>query len=72
MGYAFVIGSCVSCKRTFTFNPVRVPSIRVNGVREPVCRNCIEEANPKRVALGLEPFIIQPDAYDPVDENELS
>lgn len=71
MGYFMVIGSCIVCKHTMAFNPNRVPSIRIKGVREPVCRRCIELANPQRKALGLEEFVIHPDAYEPADENEL-
>jgi len=70
--FAFVIGSCVSCARTFSFNPVRVPSVRVNGVREPVCRACVEAANPERVRRGLAPISLSPDAYEPCHESELS
>ena len=71
MGYAFCIGACISCGRQFSFNPVRVPSVRVNGVKEPVCRDCIERANPERVKRGLPPFTYAEDAYEPVHESEL-
>jgi hypothetical protein len=71
MGYALVFGSCISCMRTFGFNPLRVPSIRVNGEKEPVCRECIERANPLRKKNGLPEFTIHPEAYEPVNENEL-
>jgi hypothetical protein len=54
------------------YNPHKVPSIRHNGFREPVCRECIEHANPIRVKNGLEPFKIDPQAYEPIDEHELS
>lgn len=62
MGYAFVVGECFSCGAMFTFNPNAVPSIRVNGVKEPVCRSCIESANPIRAAKGLPEIEIRPDA----------
>ena len=71
MGYAFVISYCIGCRRLFSFNPIRVPSILVNGVRKPVCAACIWVANPKRIANGLEPVIPAPDAYEAVDESEL-
>lgn len=48
MGYALALSACCSCHRVFGYNPIRVPSVRVNGVREPVCRECIERANPLR------------------------
>lgn len=71
MGYAIVISPCIACGRTFAYNPMRVPSIRVNGHREPVCRPCVEAANPIREEKGLEPFVIHPDAYEPCHEDEL-
>ena len=72
MGYAIVYGPCVACKVPFGFNPNRVPSVRVNGEREPICRACVERANPLRVAKGLEPIRILPDAYEPCREEELA
>jgi hypothetical protein len=71
MGYAFCYSACIGCNRTFSYNPVRVPSIRVNGVKEPICRSCVERANPERIKKGLAPFVPAPDAYEPVDEQEL-
>jgi hypothetical protein len=71
MGYALCMGSCFACRKPFAFNPLRVPSIRVRGSREPVCRECIEAANPMRIANGLEPIVPAPDAYDACDEGEL-
>lgn len=71
MGYAIVFGHCIGCGAFIGFNPVRVPSIRVNGTKEPVCRGCIEAANPIRKEKGLEPIAIHPDAYEPCEEGEL-
>ncbi len=72
MGFAMCMGPCFGCGKTFSFNPVRVPSIRVEGVKQPVCRECIEAANPKRVANGLDPIEILPGAYEACDESELA
>lgn len=42
MGYAFMMGQCFSCRQVFTFNPVRVPSVRdKNGEKQPICKDCI-------------------------------
>lgn len=71
MGYAIVMGNCYACGQFMRFNPVRVPSIRVSGVREPVCRACIERANPLREQNGLDPIAIHPDAYEACEESEL-
>jgi len=71
MGYAFVTSRCFGCNQIISYNPVRVPSIRINGVREPVCRSCVERANPLRIKNGLPPIVIAHDAYEAVDEQEL-
>jgi len=54
-----------------SFNPLRVPSILIEGEKEPVCRVCIEQANPERIKNGLPPIEIHPEAYEPCNENEL-
>ncbi len=72
MGYAFVIAECYACGRLFSFNPMKVPSLRDNnGVRQAVCRTCVETANEMRRGKGLEPFSILDGAYEPCDESEL-
>jgi hypothetical protein len=63
-GYMFVIGDCFGCGQRFTFNADRVPSIPINGKREPVCGNCVERANPMREANGLAPIVVLPGAYE--------
>lgn len=65
MGYMQVFGDCWCCKRPFFFNPNRVPSIVVEGVREPVCQDCVERVNPQREAKGLPPLVPLAGAYDP-------
>ena len=65
MGYISVIGFCFLCRRLFSFNPIRVPSIRDGaGERQPICQACIEGVNAERQARGLAPFPIDPDAYE--------
>lgn len=73
MGYAFAISHCFGCGGLFSYNPVRVPSIRdpATGNREPICQQCLERVNPIRIANGLQPIIPSPDAYEPVDESDL-
>ena len=73
MAFMVVTSACFGCGRIMTYNPDRVPSIRVNryrkpdpnGTREPVCRTCVERANPERIKNGLEPIVIHPGAYEP-------
>jgi len=71
MGYAIIFGECFSCNKFFSFNPNYVPSIRIEGDKKPICKNCIEEVNPLRVKNGLSPIIIHPQAYEPENENNL-
>jgi hypothetical protein len=71
MGYVIALGYCICCRRLFAFNPHRVPSVRVNGFREPICRSCVEQVNPLREEKGLEPIIIFDDSYEPMQEEQL-
>jgi len=64
MGYMFCTGPCVNCKKLFTFNPDLVPSTRVNGIKEPICKDCVEWANPIRKERGLEPIPVLRGAYE--------
>lgn len=71
-GYMFVIGSCCCCGTVMTFNPMKVPSITIEGTREPVCAECIVAANKERakrgVALLADPL---PGAYEAAPDYEL-
>ena len=71
MGYAFVLSPCYACRRLFTYNPVRVPSVVIDGVRQPICQDCVELANPERVERGLPPIEVLPGAYEAAEEGEL-
>jgi hypothetical protein len=64
MAWMFAIGPCVRCRRIFEFNPDRVPSLRIHGEREPVCRECFEHLNKIRIDAGLDPWTMLPGAYD--------
>jgi len=70
-GYVFAFGPCLGCKQPFGFNPHRVPSIVVDGEREPICRECVARVNPQRRANGLPEIVPYPDAYEPLPEGEL-
>ncbi|MET0405273.1 MAG: hypothetical protein ABW123_22855 [Cystobacter sp.] len=62
-GYLIVWGVCAACHLLISFNPELVPSLRVNGVREPLCRACAEKWNEIHNAN----VPIHPDAYEPGD-----
>jgi hypothetical protein len=71
MGYAFALSPCFACERLFTCNPARVPSVLVDGVRRPVCQDCVERANRQRDERGLPPIEVPPGAYEAAEEGEL-
>ena len=58
MGYVMVMGPCIGCGKTFSFNPTWVPSCSaVTGKREPICEGCVIHVNPMRIKNGLEPIV---------------
>ncbi len=61
MGYMMLLSPCISCGQTFSCNPDLVPSIRINGVREPLCRECAERWEEIHDKHGT----IRPGAYEP-------
>lgn len=65
MAWVAVMGPCWSCGRIFSFSPTKVPSIVVDGVREPLCASCVDRANRLRPAEGLDPIVPLPGAYEP-------
>lgn len=71
MAWVTMEGTCVCCHQFFVFHPNRVPSLRIKGVRQPVCRSCIEAVNPLRIAKGLPPIEILPGAYEGAEEGEI-
>jgi hypothetical protein len=70
-GYVFGLSDCLICQKSFPYNPHRVPSFRIDGVKEPVCGSCMVEVNAEREKLGLEAFVIPTDAYEPIPVGEL-
>ena len=69
MGYMIAFGNCVNCGRLIGFNPNCVPSIRVDGKREPLCEECFGIWNQyHRIDKGLKPIPLHPDAYEPAEE----
>jgi hypothetical protein len=66
VAYMFVVGSCVGCQALITFNPSLVPSLRVNGQREPLCPRCHARWNEiHRTSKGLPPLEAHPEAWEP-------
>lgn len=71
MGYALMWSPCVRCGRVFGFNPHKVPSIRINGEREPVCRDCYEVLAAIQKKAGMEVLPLDAQAYEAIDEHDL-
>ena len=72
-GYVFAMAPCIGCKAPFSFNPHKVPSMRVtpDSPREPVCETCFDAINAARKARDLPLFTRHPDAYEVMEESEL-
>lgn len=70
-GYVYALSPCFGCKQSFIYNPHKVPSVRVHGVREPICADCVTISNPMRIANGLDPIVVLDGAYEPMPEEEL-
>jgi hypothetical protein len=73
MGYVMCVSSCFCCKQLFSYNPNLVTSFRNpnTDVKEPICLDCINTANPKRIAKGLPPIIPLEGAYEACTEEEV-
>jgi hypothetical protein len=65
------IGLCVCCGSTFSFNPIKVPSLILGESREPVCEQCVVWANGIRKQRGLPEIKIDSQAYEAIEEDEL-
>ena len=71
MGYAIATGSCIGCKKLFGYNPHKVPSIPIGGVRQAICRSCAGIVQENQRRDGLPVTEIHPEAYEPIHESEL-
>lgn len=71
MGFISCTSYCYGCHQLFSYNPARVPSIPIDGDRKPICLDCVNRANPLRIAKGLPPIVPLPGAYEPADESEI-
>jgi hypothetical protein len=71
MGYAIVTGTCFGCQEFFGYNPHKVPSIRVNGERQAICRDCVGIVQGNQRRSGTAVTEIHPQAYEPIHESEL-
>jgi hypothetical protein len=64
MGYMLVLGPCLVCRHTFSYNPAHVPSLR----GKPICQDCMDEANRIRAEQGKHPHRIHPEAYEALSD----
>jgi Fe-S-cluster-containing dehydrogenase component len=70
-GYVYALSECVGCHNMICYNPHKVPSIRVHGKREPLCRTCATQINENRKKANMPECPIPDDAYEPLPESEL-
>lgn len=64
MASLMALGPCWACRNPFWFNPEWVPSVRDdNGVKQPICANCMAQVNEIRRNEGMQPVTIHPLAY---------
>jgi hypothetical protein len=59
-----VMGVCACCAAIVSFDPDRVPTIKINGQKQPLCESCVGEANARRNLLKLQPIVIPEGTYD--------
>ncbi len=64
MSYMIALMPCVCCQQMFSANPDKVPSVRVNGIREGVCKACMDRANTVRKEIGMAELTYAADAYE--------
>lgn len=70
--YCFVIGTCCGCRAVITFDPEHVPSLRVQGERQPLCRGCHARWNEiHRTSKGLAPIAAHPGAWPSDERSEI-
>lgn len=69
--FVAVMGTCVRCDRLFSFSATKVPSVKINGTRQPLCEQCVGVLNAERVKLGLPEISVLPGAYEADDEREV-
>lgn len=68
MGYAIMMGFCCACHIQIQFNPHKVPSLKIDGIRQPLCQGCAERWNELHPEQAKP---IQEGAYDGFPEEEL-
>lgn len=63
-GFAFAVTACIGCNRLFSCNPALVPSVSLDGMRQPVCRSCVDRLNRNRARHHLQKIEPAPGAYE--------
>ncbi len=67
-GFVMMTGFCCNCRRMVSFAPTKVPSLMINGKREPLCRACAERWNEMHPEKARP---IQDGAYEAQPEDEV-
>jgi len=61
MAFMSVMCNCAGCNRPITCHPELVPSLVIDGKREPICITCVHRWN--ELHPEAEPFIPHAEAY---------
>ena len=68
MSFMYAHGYCVACGTFMSFNPHKVPSLRIKGEREPICLHCFTRWNElNRTNKGLPEGPLNDGAYEPLE-----
>ena len=59
---------CYVCDTEIIYNALLAPIILIEGKQVPLCQECVEYANPRRVARGLTPIKVWPGTYSPFND----
>ena len=71
--FVFMLGACGLCHQPFSFHPNKVPSMLIDGKKEPICLNCFNHAQASRKEHGLEPWPAPlPGAYEGDEEENIN
>lgn len=61
-------GACYVCDTEIVYNALLAPTFKLGGNKYPLCAECVEYANPRRVARGLTPIKVWPGTYGPFND----
>ena len=61
-------GACYVCDAEVVYNVLLAPIFKLDGRSYPLCQECVEYANPHRIARGMTPIKVWRGAYGPFND----